>query len=156
MITEVKSGGVSVSTSLRASSTGYPFKVVSMSGTTSDTEVYEARTRMCDLGYLREAYIRADGSTGYRCAAEPITDYERKGGSFEDTEGSTCLCNGLMSACGLGQVRSDGRREPPIVTSGDCVNDIANLLVDRDDYSASDVIKMLGADAASARPSVTT
>jgi NAD(P)H-dependent flavin oxidoreductase YrpB (nitropropane dioxygenase family) len=142
-ITEVKTGGVTVTTSLRASSTGYPFKVVSMSGSTSDASVYEARARMCDLGYLREAYIRPDGTTGYRCAAEPIADFVRKGGALDDTEGSTCLCNGLMAACGLGQIRSDGHREPPIVTSGDSINDIQSLLANRDDYSACDVIAML-------------
>ena len=143
---EVRAGDVSVSTSMRASSTGYPFKVVSMTGTTSDADVYESRTRKCDLGYLREAYLRPDGSTGYRCAAEPVTDYLRKGGSLDATEGSTCLCNGLMAACGLGQIRAEGRREPPIVTSGDCINDIRSLLNDRDEYSATDVIAMLETD----------
>ena len=118
-----------------------------MSGSTSDADVYQARTRKCDLGYLREAYVRDDGSTGYRCAAEPVADYVRKGGSLEDTVGSTCLCNGLMAACGLGQVRADARLEPPIVTSGDCINDIASLLKDRDDYSACDVIAMLSEGA---------
>ena len=117
-----------------------------MTGTTSDADVYESRTRKCDLGYLREAYLRPDGSTGYRCAAEPVTDYLRKGGSLDATEGSTCLCNGLMAACGLGQIRAEGRREPPIVTSGDCINDIRSLLNDRDEYSATDVIAMLETD----------
>lgn len=143
---EAKTGAVTVRTSLRASSTGYPFKVVSMSGTVSDADVYEGRRRMCDLGYLREAYIRPDGSTGYRCAAEPVSDYLRKGGSADDAVGSACLCNGLMATCGLGQIRSGGRREPPIVTSGDCINDIGSLLVGRDDYGALDVMAILDPD----------
>ena len=48
-----------------------------------------------------------------------------------------------MATCGLGQYRADGRHEPPIVTSGDCINDIRQLLVDRESYSASDVIAHL-------------
>jgi NAD(P)H-dependent flavin oxidoreductase YrpB (nitropropane dioxygenase family) len=140
---EVKTRSVKVKTSLRASSTGYPFKVASVSATISDPAVYAERRRRCDLGYLREAYLTPNGSTGYRCAAEPFDAYERKGGSLEVTDGTTCLCNGLMSTCGLGQYRTDGHREPPIVTSGDDINDIRQLLVGRESYRASDVIAHL-------------
>jgi len=49
----------------------------------------------------------------------------------------------LMAACGLGQVRPDGRREPPIVTSGDSINDIGRLLDGRVNYFAKDVIELL-------------
>jgi NAD(P)H-dependent flavin oxidoreductase YrpB (nitropropane dioxygenase family) len=143
---EVKRAAVSVTTSLRASSTGYPFKVVSVSDTISEPVVYDERARRCDLGYLREAYVTPSGTTGYRCAAEPVGAYLRKGGAVVATEGSTCLCNGLMSACGLGQFRADGHREPPIVTSGDDINDIRALLVGRDSYNASDVIAHLRGD----------
>ncbi len=140
---EVKTGSVSVKTSLRASSTGYPFKVASVSDTISEPAVYAERQRKCDLGYLREAYLLPNGSTGYRCTAEPVDAYVRKGGSIELTDDSTCLCNGLMSTCGLGQYRPDGRREPPIVTSGDDINDIRQLLVGRESYTARDVIAFL-------------
>ena len=143
---DVKRGSVSVTTSLRASSTGYPFKVASVGATISDSGVYAQRTRKCDLGYLREAYLKPNGATGYRCAAEPVDAYIRKGGSIEVTEGTTCLCNGLMSTCGLGQYRADGHREPPIVTSGDDINDIRQLLVGRESYGASDVIAHLSGD----------
>jgi NAD(P)H-dependent flavin oxidoreductase YrpB (nitropropane dioxygenase family) len=143
VLDDVKTGPVSVKTSLRASSTGYPFKVASVSGTISDAKIYAERKRKCDLGYLREAYLKPSGSIGYRCAAEPVDAYERKGGSLESTEGSTCLCNGLMATCGLGQYRAGGHQEPPIVTSGDCINEIRHLLVGRGSYSASDVIAHL-------------
>ncbi|MFI5034884.1 MAG: nitronate monooxygenase [Acidimicrobiales bacterium] len=143
VISQVKTGSVSVKTSLRASSTGYPFKIAEVSGTIAEARVYEERERKCDLGYLREAYVKSDGSVGYRCAAEPVSAHLRKGGVIEDTVGSACLCNGLMATCGLGQVRSDGRLEPPIVTSGDCINDIAQLLVNRDGYRARDVVDHL-------------
>jgi nitronate monooxygenase len=141
---QIKTGSLSVKTSLRASSTGYPFKVVSVPGTNSDAAVYVGRDRKCDLGYLREAYLEPEGAVGYRCSAEPVEAFIRKGGAPEATRGTTCLCNGLMSTCGLGQYRADGRREPPIVTSGDSINDIRDLLVDRESYSAGDVIARLG------------
>jgi nitronate monooxygenase len=143
VLDEVQRASVTVTTSLRASSTGYPFKVVSVGDTVSDSSVYDKRARKCDLGYLREAFVTSSGSTGYRCTAEPVDAYVRKGGDAVATEGSTCLCNGLMSTCGLGQYRADGHREPPIVTSGDDINDIRALLVGRESYSASDVIAHL-------------
>lgn len=143
IIKEALSGDIEVLTSLRASSTGYPFKVVVEEGTISDLVVYEHRERKCDLGYLREAYERPDGQVGYRCAAEPVAAYVRKGGEERASEGSACLCNGLMATCGLGQVRSDGRQEPPIVTSGDSLNDIRTLAAEHGHYSAADVVRYL-------------
>ena len=148
MLKTIAEGDVAVTTSLRASSTGYPFKVVNAPGSIADPVVYEARTRKCDLGYLREAYAKADGTLGYRCAAEPVSAYVRKGGDPAATVGSVCLCNGLMATCGLGQVRRDGRVEPPVLTSGDSLNDVRDLLDGRSSYSASDVIDYLGADLA--------
>jgi NAD(P)H-dependent flavin oxidoreductase YrpB (nitropropane dioxygenase family) len=139
----VRRGPVDVRTSIRASSTGYPFKVASIEGTVSDPEVYAERERKCDLGYLREVYVKPNGTIGYRCAAEPTTAYIRKGGQIEDTEGVTCLCNGLMSTCGLGQVRSGGHHEPPIVTSGDRINEVRKLLAKKEDFGAVDVIAYL-------------
>jgi nitronate monooxygenase len=143
VLRDVKNASVTVATSLRASSTGYPFKVVSVSDTISEGNVYDQRARKCDLGYLREAFVTPNGSTGYRCTAEPVDAYVRKGGDVTATEGSTCLCNGLMSTCGLGQFRADGHREPPIVTSGDDINDIRALLAGRESYRAIDVIAHL-------------
>jgi nitronate monooxygenase len=143
VVAQVNAGTVHVRTSLRASSTGYPFKVAEMPGTVATKDVYDARERKCDLGYLRQAYTKESGGIGYRCAAEPVSAYVRKGGRLEDTEGSQCLCNGLMAACGLGQVRADGRVEPPIVTSGDCINEIRTLAAGRDGYRAAEVIAHL-------------
>jgi NAD(P)H-dependent flavin oxidoreductase YrpB (nitropropane dioxygenase family) len=146
MLKTIAEGDVAVSTSLRASSTGYPFKIVDAPGSIADPAVYASRTRKCDLGYLREAYAKADGTIGYRCSAEPVSAYVRKGGDPAATEGSACLCNGLMATCGLGQVRSDGRVEPALLTSGDSLNDVRELLGDRSSYSATDVIDYLGAE----------
>ncbi|MHB2028250.1 MAG: nitronate monooxygenase [Acidimicrobiales bacterium] len=143
ILAQVKTNEIEVRTSLRASSTGYPFKVASVAGSLSQNDVYLARERKCDLGYLREAYATNDGTIGYRCAAEPLSTYVRKGGRAEDAEGTACLCNGLMATCGLAQVRPGGRVEPPIVTSGDCINEIRTLLVGRESYSAADVVAHL-------------
>ena len=144
ILSAVQSGDVDVITSTRASPTGYPFKVASAAGTISETAIYEARERKCDLGYLREAYVKVDGGIGYRCPGEPVSAYVRKGGPVEDTVGRTCLCNGLMSTVGLGQVRANGEQEPPIITIGDCVNEIRPLLVGKRSYGAADVIAHLG------------
>src|SRR5579863_9193921 len=47
---------VRVATDLTASPTNFPFKVVHLEGTLSEVELYSARPRVCDLGYLRECY----------------------------------------------------------------------------------------------------
>ncbi|MDH2904498.1 MAG: nitronate monooxygenase [Actinomycetota bacterium] len=143
ILEDLQHHSLTVSTSVTASSTGYPFKVVDESDTIGDPEVYAARTRKCDLGYLREAYLDENGATAYRCSAEPMTIYLRKGGHAEDAESTTCLCNGLMATCGLAQVRPDGYVEPAIVTSGDRIEDVTVMLEGRDDFSAQDVIDWL-------------
>ena len=133
-------GEVEVITDPRASPTGYPFKVVSWAGDeTQDKE----RVRKCDLGYLRIAFRREDGRTDYRCAAEPVDDYVRKGGNIEDTVGRKCLCNALTSNIGQPQVRADSIDEPPLLTSGDDLATIASFLAGRDRYSADDVLSYL-------------
>jgi NAD(P)H-dependent flavin oxidoreductase YrpB (nitropropane dioxygenase family) len=102
----------------RASPTGFPFKVATLEGTASQVEVYEARPRLCDLSYLRQPYEREDGEVGYRCAAEPVHMYLKKGGSLDETRGRKCLCNGLMANIGLGQHRKDGYVEDILITLG--------------------------------------
>ncbi|MGA2294646.1 MAG: nitronate monooxygenase [Acidimicrobiales bacterium] len=143
IIADAQRTEVKVTTSMVASSTGYPFKVAMIPGTIADEELYDARERKCDLGYLRDAYVKDNGTIGYRCAAEPITAYVRKGGLLADTVGSACLCNGLMATCGLAQVRSDGQAELPIVTSGDTLNEIRLVADGRESYAALDVINYL-------------
>jgi nitronate monooxygenase len=102
-----------------ASPTRFPFKVAPLAGTLSDPAVYAARERICDLGYLRSIVRRADGQLVYRCPAEPVDDYVRKGGAREDTVGRKCLCNALLADIGLAQERADATREPPLLTAGD-------------------------------------
>ncbi len=126
-----------------ASPTGFPFKVLRMEGTLSEEPVYEARERICDLGYLREQYRKEDGSLGYRCPGEPVADYVAKGGNALATERRQCLCNGLLGTIGLGQVRN-GVVEPAIITAGDDVANISRFLRDgKESYTAAEVIEDL-------------
>jgi nitronate monooxygenase len=127
-----------------ASPTGFPFKIAELEGTLSDSEVYRQRRRVCDLGYLREACLRKDGTVGYRCPAEPEDSYVGKGGLLEDTRGRMCLCNALVASVGLGQRLSDGRTEPPLITLGDDVATIGRFCsADRIDFTAADVVRVL-------------
>jgi NAD(P)H-dependent flavin oxidoreductase YrpB (nitropropane dioxygenase family) len=132
-------GDIEVRTDPLASPTGYPFKVVSWEGSSTAQE----RTRKCDLGYLRVAYRRDDGRVDYRCAAEPVADYIRKGGSEADTVGRKCLCNALTSNIGQAQPRVGAPDEPPLVTSGDDITTIGTFLNGRNKYSADDVLDYL-------------
>lgn len=140
----IAAGRAKVFTDPLASPTGFPFKVVEIPGTASDAAVYEARRRVCDLGYLREAYRDEAGDYGYRCAAEPVADYVRKGGKVEDTVGRKCLCNALMADVGIGQSRKSRGTEPGLVTSGDDLAAIVPLLDGADGtYGAADVLHYL-------------
>lgn len=111
-----------------ASPTGFPFQVLKMEGTLSESDVYGERCRQCDLGYLREPYERENGSLGWRCRSEDPESYVKKGGKLEDTVGRKCLCNSLMANIGHAQVRKDGKTELPLVTCGEdfsCVAEVA-------------------------------
>jgi NAD(P)H-dependent flavin oxidoreductase YrpB (nitropropane dioxygenase family) len=143
VLAEVEAGRVTVFTDPLASPTGFPFKVVSLEGTLSEDEVVEGRERRCDLGYLREVYVTPEGRLGYRCPAEPVDDYVRKGGDLSDTAGRKCICNGLTATIGLGQ-RRQGVEEPPIVTAGNDLEELGRLLgPDRHVYTAADIVAYL-------------
>lgn len=140
----VKEGNLDVFTDPLASASRYPFKVVPVDSSFSNEQVYLSRERICDLGYLREAYKKEDGSVAFRCSGEPVDTYVRKGGAVEDTCGKKCLCNALMSTVGLPQVQHDGYVEPPLVTAGDYLGEIAKIVADnRDSYTAQDVLDFL-------------
>lgn len=141
-----RAGKAKVFTDPVASPTGFPFKVLRMEGTRADPNAPVRTDRVCDLGYLRQGYKKADGSCGWRCPAEPVEDFTKKGGSAEQTAGRVCLCNGLMATVGLGQVRGEDGSEPelPLVTSGDEVATIARFLKPgAKSYAAADVVEYL-------------
>ncbi|OFV99103.1 MAG: 2-nitropropane dioxygenase [Acidobacteria bacterium RIFCSPLOWO2_12_FULL_54_10] len=138
------SGQARVITDPIASPTNFPFKVALLEGTLSDPDVYSARPRICDLGFLREAYRTADGSIDFRCPAEPVSIYVSKGGKLEDTQGRKCLCNALVANIGLPQVRNGKHIEKGLVTSGDGLAEISRFLpANASAYCAADVLSHL-------------
>ncbi|GAB2947401.1 nitronate monooxygenase [Micromonospora polyrhachis] len=143
MLHDAAQGSLIVRNDVQASPTGFPFKVAQLSGTTAEPAVYAERPRNCDLGYLRTPFRRANGRVGFRCPAEPVDDYVRKGGSVADTVGSQCLCNGLVATVGFGQRRADGYVEPPLVTLGQDLAFLPHLTHEGDDYTAADVVAYL-------------
>ena len=52
LVKKAISGEAKVFTDPLASPTGFPFKAAQLEGTVSEREVYLARPRICDLGYL--------------------------------------------------------------------------------------------------------
>jgi nitronate monooxygenase len=151
-----RAGRIDVFTDPRTSPTGFPFKVLQLAGSLSDASVYADRRRSCELGYLRQAYKRPDGSLGWRCPAENVEAYIRKGGPVADTCGRKCLCNALLANVGLGQVHPDRGPEPPLVTAGDDARNLARFLPSpaAESYSASDVIRSMLGGAMDSTPPV--
>ena len=117
------------------SPTGFPFKVAQLEGTLSQESVYSDRLRVCDIGLLQQRGLSkpaADGSRRLfqRCPAAPVAGYVSKRGLEFNTTERRCLCNGLLSTVGLGQmVKQDGEvsEEPAIVTLGNHLEGIRRL-----------------------------
>lgn len=144
LLRQAAAGTLTVRNSAYASPARFPFKTAELAGTLTDPDVYAARPRLCDLGYLRAPYLRADNSVGYRCPAEPDAEYIRKGGPEQDIHGRRCLCNALLATIGLGQRRPGGWTEPPLVTLGQDLSFLPGLLHRYgSDYSAADVVSYL-------------
>jgi len=141
---KITQGNISVFTDPKASPTGFPFKILPLEGSLSEAKIYHKRTRICDLGYLRHPYKKPDGSVGYRCPAERENIYIKKHGKPEDTKGKKCLCNSLLANIGLAQIRKSGYIEEDLVTIGDDLQSILNILKNRShSYSAQEVLNYL-------------
>ena len=126
----------------KSSPTGFPFKAIKFQDSLAHPDSYQKRRRICDLGYLRHLYQLEDRLV-YRCPAEPIEDWAKKGGKPEDTEGKKCLCNALMADIGLAQRQKWGI-EGYLLTAGDDFNHLLRLLPEGSlSYSAKDVIDYL-------------
>jgi nitronate monooxygenase len=137
-------GQTTVFTDPVASPTSFPFKVAQLEGTLSEREDYLARPRVCDVGYLSEAYRTAEGTIDYRCAGEPVTVYLSKEGRVEDSPGRKCLCNALLANIGHPQARGGKYAEKGLVTSGDDLSKIPSFLPPgKFVYTAADVIAKL-------------
>jgi NAD(P)H-dependent flavin oxidoreductase YrpB (nitropropane dioxygenase family) len=143
-ISKIQNGEIEIFTSPVASPTGFPFKVVQLEGSISESAIYDSRERLCDVGYLRHLVKRKNGKVTYRCPAEPVDLYVKKGGKAEDTEGRMCLCNQLGAAAGYGNVRKDGYVEPALFTSGDDVVNVGQFIPEgQTSYTAKDVLEAL-------------
>lgn len=149
LLGRLRDGTLDVRTDAHASPTGFPFKVAQVDGSLSDLDARAARPRLCDLGFLRSAYVRDNGTVGYRCAAEPVHVHLRKGGSAEETTGRVCLCNALTADIGLAQTRPDGYVEQPLLTLGAELGGARRMMEQHPDgWSAVDVLDwLLGAPA---------
>lgn len=109
------------------SPTGFAFKVVQLSETLSEQDVYESRRRVCDLGVLQQWGVTSptDGSPRTlmrRCPSAPVDSYVQRRGLERGTDQRRCLCNGLLACVGLGQVHQHAGKvteEPAIITLGD-------------------------------------
>ena len=144
LILKALAGEAKVFTDPVVSPTGFPFKVAELEGTLSDKRTYLKRLRVCNLGFLREAYRKADGSIGYRCPAEPEAAFAAKGGKPDQTANRKCLCNALTANIGLPQLLADGTHELPLLTLGDDFSNIGRFCSrERPDYTAADVIRIL-------------
>jgi nitronate monooxygenase len=130
-------------TDAKSSPTGFPFKAIKLKNSLAEESEYLKRTRICDLGYLRHLYQLQSGQISYRCPAEPLSDWIKKEGLEEQTQGKKCLCNALFTDVGLGQNQTWGA-EGYLLTAGDDFNAIARLLKPgQTRYSASQVIDYL-------------
>ena len=117
------------------SPTGFPFKVAQLEGTLAEESVYSKRRRVCDISLLKQRGLSKPGPDGsrklfMRCSAAPVKGFVSKRGLEFNTTDKRCLCNGLLSAVGLGQIiRQDGdlREEPAIITLGNNLDGIRRL-----------------------------
>ncbi len=150
----VAGDGVGVRADWRVSPTGFPFRVAELPGTLTDPDVAAERRPVCDLGVLRSAYLKDGETVDYRCPAEPKAAYLRKGGREANIAGRVCLCNALFASAGYAQRRPGGRVEPALVTTGEDLTPVAEMLSaaaaragtasdDPPGYSAKDVIDYL-------------
>jgi nitronate monooxygenase len=144
LLDKARNHQVQVFTDPLASPAGFPFKVAQLEGTASDPEVSAARPRICDLGFLSEVVRGEDGTLVHRCPAEPISLFLSKGGAAENAQGRKCLCNALMANIGHAQTRCGHHVEPPLVTAGDDLTEIARFLPESETtYAAADVLNAL-------------
>ncbi|MFH1649537.1 MAG: nitronate monooxygenase [Candidatus Woesearchaeota archaeon] len=131
--------GANVITMERLSSTGFPFKALVVGDSIVNPDVLEARTRVCNVSYLLSAYEKPNRrGVDFRCPAEPVEIYLRKGGRIEDTIGRGCLCDALMKKIGLG---SPG--EPTVDTIGKDVTPVIELVQRFGEYHAKDVVDFI-------------
>ncbi|MCB1126669.1 MAG: hypothetical protein KDM81_09255, partial [Verrucomicrobiae bacterium] len=98
---------------------GHQVPIARVEGSAVDEAEFARRERFCDVGFLRQLYQREDGSVGYRCPGETVTCHHAKGGDPAAASAQRCLCNGMLAALGLGQVRPGYGVERPLLPAGE-------------------------------------
>jgi nitronate monooxygenase len=79
------------------SPTGYPFKVLKIDNSLSSEKNYNERPRGCTMGFLTTPYVEPEAGNngeekiGYRCPAEPVDGWIKKGGEPEAKDKSYLL-----------------------------------------------------------------
>lgn len=151
----VEAGRMRIFTHPEASPTGYPIKIARLEGTVGDDEEFARRPRVCNVGLLRHIYRKGENvgekngtasvRLGYRCPAEPIEAYVRKGGAEAEALNARCLCNSLLAAVGLAMEYAGGYLEKPLLVPGEYLESLRELIRKVGlDYTAADVIRFLG------------
>ena len=133
-------GKLIVNNYVHISPTFYPFHEVFLEGTLSVKVIYEKRKRVCNIGLLRTLYVMPDGVIVYRCPAENIEAWMKKGGNKDDALGKVCLCNCLLNNADLNL--SEG--EYPDITLSKYFDFLKHLMKHEDDsYGVEDVMRYL-------------
>ncbi|KAA3663550.1 MAG: nitronate monooxygenase [Chloroflexi bacterium] len=117
------------------SPTGFSFKVAQLTDTLADDDTYADRKRICDIGLLQQRGFGKPDEHGqrelfHRCPAGPVNSYLKNRGLERNTGERRCLCNGLLSCVGLGQVKKiqgEPVEEPAIVTLGNHLDGVRRL-----------------------------
>jgi NAD(P)H-dependent flavin oxidoreductase YrpB (nitropropane dioxygenase family) len=155
VISQRRDGTLEIFTDPYFSPSGFPFKVTNTPGTITDDTV--TRLLNCDIGILRIPYKQSNGRLMYGCPSEPPADFLKKAHAVEgfdaegnavegweekvlaETMGRSCICNGLYSTMGCGQVCADGSIEPAVVTLGSELDFLYHFLGDDgEEYSAEE------------------
>ena len=149
LLDQARQGMARVRTDTLASPTGFPFKVALLESSQTNPGIYAQRERVCDLGFLREAYRTSSGAVDFRCPAEPGHVYLAKGGNPEMLTGRKCLCNALIANIGMPQRRGGGYVEPTLVTMGNDLTGLGRFLSNEPEgYSAASVVGLILTGAA--------
>lgn len=127
-----------------SSPTGFSVPVVPLEGTAAHPAGFAARTRFCDVGFLRQLYLKPDGGMGYRCPGEPLPGYVEKGGDARQAVQQHCLCNAVLASLGLGQRRLEEALERPLAPAGEELEALAQFVAPgRNQFEAADVVATL-------------
>lgn len=123
---------------------GYRVPIAKIKGSALDAGEFARRERFCDVGFLRQLYRREDGSLGYRCPGETLECHLAKGGDSDAASAQPCVCNGMLAALGLGQVRPGFGVERPLLPAGEDLRGLVRFCPpNARSFTAADVVRQL-------------